>query len=791
MNSFLRRSRRRILLIISGILLLGIGIFLIYNAVFFEALDNISFSRTYTDRNGELLNIYLTHDEKYRIRTPLLQFPQKLVQAVLLQEDRYFYSHNGINPVAMFRAGWETYIKRSRRMGASTITMQLARLKFNLYTRNISGKMIQTLGALFLEICLSKEEILEAYLNLAPCGGNIEGYAAAAWYYFNKDVRDLTISEILSLVVIPQNPSKRAPLKDHIPEEFLEGRQQLFNNWVYESPEDELFRTEMDFAPLLLSAFPQKAPHHTEFLNSQYSGFLFKTATTIDLAYQTLCERQLASYIARNNSWGVKNGSIFLLDYTTMEVLAAVGSADFFNEDIQGQVNGTNSKRSPASTLKPFIYALAIEQGIIHPEIMLKDTPQGFNEYTPDNYQSQFKGPIKAWDALVDSRNIPAIHLAMNIKTPGLYDFLKDAGISGLKEKDHYGLSIVLGSADLTMMELVELYSALPNQGIKKPLRFFNEEPEYNHTNQQIPDETSTSKKGTRILSPEAAWITLRMLERNPVPESVYHQGKRIPVAYKTGTSIGFKDAWSVAVFDRYVLAVWLGNFSGEGNNVFLGRLMATPLLFHIIDAMENNFGTAPFVPTPNGVSEVEVCSVSGNLPGEYCPELINTWFIPGVSPITKCNIHRKVYINTQTGYRTDETEGPFIRSEIREFWPTDLLEIFKAAGLPRFTPPPYPPEEDSLFRNYRGFPPVIISPLSYTTYIIREEDEKYRELVLMAGADQDAGELFWFANTAFLGKALSHEKLLWKPGPGTYNLSVIDSRGRSVSTKIVINFAE
>jgi penicillin-binding protein 1C len=424
---------------------------------------------------------------------------------------------------------------------------------------------------------------------------------------------------------------------------------------------------------------------------------------------------------------------------------------------------------------------MAIEQGLIHPEKMLKDTPVGFNEYTPDNYQSEFMGPVPAWRALVDSRNIPAVELARNIHNPDLYDFLSRAGIGGLKEKEHYGLSLVLGSAGLTMLELARLYAALASGGIEKELRFF--------PGGKGAGSNAGAGSGRALLSPASAAITLDMLERNPAPDAVMNAGgRKFPVAYKTGTSIGFKDAWSIAVFDRFVLVVWLGNFSGEGNNAFIGRLSATPLQFSIIDAIGAGLSPPELLPPrtmPPQVSRVEVCAVSGDLPGADCPRLTRTWFIPGVSPIARCRIHRRIYIDSRTGYRTDETEGPYIRSEVREFWPSDLMEIFALAGLPRFTAPPYAP--DTLpARETPGFPPSIISPLDNTTYVLTGSG-RYNQLVLLAGADQDGEELFWFADARFIGRTKPNERFVWSPAPGIWNLSAVDKQGRSSSVRITV----
>ncbi|MDR1430409.1 MAG: penicillin-binding protein 1C [Spirochaetaceae bacterium] len=768
-----------------------------YNRIFGDILRKVPFSAYYTDRNGKLLNAFLTGDDKYRFRTTLANFPPVLVEAVLLQEDRYFYGHIGINPAAIFRAVNETYIKRSRRVGASTITMQLARLRWGLYTRSLAGKFLQILGSLFLEASYSKEEILEAYLNLVPLGGNIEGYAAGSWYYFGKDVRELTRGEILTLAVIPQNPSSRAPLSGIAGDELLRSRRILYDAWLDVHPEDSLLEAEMEMPPYIRAAWPRRALHLTEYLKAFFPQGA--TKTSLDLGYQNILERQLENFLVKNRSWGIRNGSLLLVDYTSMEVLAAVGSADYFDDAIQGQVNGFSSRRSPGSTLKPFVYALAIEQGLIHPEKMLKDTPVGFSEYTPDNYQSEFMGPVQAWRALVDSRNIPAVELARNIHDPDLYDFLLRAGIGGLREKDHYGLSLVLGSAGLTMIELVRLYAALASGGMEKELRFFDSGAGAAAGAGAAVGAGGAAGAGAAIgaagqagrplLTEEAAAITLSMLERNPAPDQITDgSGRNIPVAYKTGTSIGFKDAWSIAVFDRFVLAVWLGNFSGEGNSAFIGRLTATPLQFGIIDAVSAGIPQAellPPKPMPRRAAWVDVCAVSGDLPGEDCPRLTGTWFIPGVSPITTCRIHRRIYIDTRTGYRTDEREGPHIRSEVREFWPSDLMEIFNLAGLPRFTAPPYAPDHPSS-RETPGFPPSIISPLANSTYVLTGND-RYNQLVLLAGADQDGGELFWFAGAQFIGRTKPNERFVWSPEPGIWDISVVDTQGRSSGIRITV----
>ena len=751
-----------------------------------DILDGIEFSRTYLDKNNELLQVFLTKDEKYRIYKPVYQYPDEFLELLLLQEDKYFYTHKGINVGSIFRAFWETYVKKSRRIGASTITMQVAKLKYKLYTKNISGKINQILKALYLEMCYSKEEILNAYLNLAPCGGNIEGFESASRYYFSKTINQLNLSENTMLCVLPQNPIKRAPTESRTPSELIQARKVLFSKWVLNHPEDSDYEVFMDMQMSVECRFPDEARHFTEMLNGRMqesnsekkSKIIKPVKTTIDVNLQRKCEDLLKSYIKQNEAFGVKNGAILLVDWTNMNVEVNIGSADYYNEDINGFVNATTSKRSPGSALKPFIYALALEQGKIHYRTMLKDTPQNFSEYSPDNYGSIFKGPVQAWFALSDSRNIPAIYLNRQIRDRNLYDFLVESGVSDMKPTGHYGLSIVLGTCEVTMLEIAKMYGTLKNKGIQYDLNF---------------TPFIGNREGKRLLTEESSFIVLKMLEENAPPyRNVPKEVENIPIPYKTGTSIGFKDAWSVGFFDRYMIVVWIGNFNGQGNNSFIGRKMAAPLLFDIAYSILCDIPQKDLLPQkshPEGCTQISVCSVSGAIPNEDCPETELSWFIPGVSPIEKCRIHRKINIDTRTGYRTDETEeeNQYVKSVVREFWPSDLQSLFEQAGLPRILPPEYPPEQVKLDYSNKGYPPEIVSPLAHTKYVFRGNDTSRNKIILSATADADTTELMWFYDSKFIGRSKPNEIIEWAVSTGEYELMVTDQKGRADSIHVSV----
>jgi penicillin-binding protein 1C len=723
-------------------------------------LEGVDFSTRVRDRNGHLLRVTLTADQKYRIWTPLREISPSLIDATVRFEDKYFGQHLGVNPVPLFRAAWNLARYGNPRAGASTITMQLARLRFHLHTRTLGGKFRQILCALELERHYSKDQILEAYLNLAPYGRNIEGAGAASEIYFGKTAARLSGPEAVALSLIPQSPTRRALISGR-ENELLTAAQQRRSS-------SEFFRPEARTRTDLL------APHFVQSVLATKSRAP-EIRTTLDLSLQQILERRVTDYIAQHRQRGIENASALLIDFQTMEVLADVGSANFWNKEIQGQVDGTRRPRSPGSTLKPFVYALALDQGRIHPLTLLKDAPHSFGDYNPENFDREFLGPIRAADALARSRNVPAVTLASELAHPNLYEFLRAADVRLPQPESYYGLSLPLGGAEVTMEDLVRLYATLANGGKLQPLR------------RLLQEHKSASQ---RVLSPEAAFLTLEMLGQIPRPGMTNtDSNQRAPVFWKTGTSHGFRDAWSVAVFDRYVLAVWVGNFDGRRNPAFIGRTGAAPLLFQMIDGLRAHQPSRaePHLPPPgSNLKRVEFCSVSGQLPGPSCPHRSESWFIPGISPITTCDVHREVLVDATTGLRVDQDDGTrVLKREVYEFWSSDLLALFERAGVPRKLPPPFLPTIASDLLARGGHPPKITLPANEMT--LSQFSAATPGIPLRAQTESGVRKLYWFADKTFIGTCDAHDVLCWKPTPGVYQLTALDDHGRSASRSVTL----
>lgn len=774
---------------------------------------SLALSTAVTAADGTLLRVTLASDGQYRLWTSLDRVSPLLIDATLLYEDRHFAWHPGVNPIALVRAAFATYLSGGRRIGGSTITMQLARRLWSLSSHDIPGKLVQIARALELEVRYSKREILEAYLNVAPYGGNIEGVGAASQIYFRKPPAALTLAEALTLAVIPQSPTRRSreadgssrssdstggggrePRPSPIASALDRARTDLLastllGTMAHSTRGGPAAPTEHELAvrswPRLRRPddLPFAAPHFVDQILADAAtlpaGRAPTIVTTLDIHLQRLVERHLTAYIARERRRGIENAAALLVDTRSLAVRALVGSADFFAAGISGQVDGVVAKRSPGSTLKPLAYALALDQGIIHPATMLRDVPTAFAAYSPENFDGRFAGPLSAKDALIRSRNVPALAIAARLARPGLYDFLRTAGVDLPMPEGHYGLGLVLGTGEVTMVDLVRLYSALGNGGVMRPLVWRSSEDQAAHA-------------GIRLVSEESAFLVLDMLADNPRPTArlaTTAQAHPLTVSWKTGTSWGFRDAWAVGLFGPYVLAIWVGDFSGAGNPAYVGAQAAAPLFFQIVDsiaAQEPALLTGWRRLPPKGIRRVEICALSGGLPTAHCPQRRTSWFIPGRSPIEPCQVHRAIALDS-AGRRTCALGPAAVRTETFEVWPSDLAKLFAAAGLPRRPLPPAAPgcgESEAP----QGAAPRITSPLAGVTYTLRPSHVDASTVALQAVTDGDAAEVFWFADQAFVGRSPRGATLFWKPASaGRYTVRAVDDLGRSDARAVAV----
>ncbi|GAB4392829.1 MAG: penicillin-binding protein 1C [Gammaproteobacteria bacterium] len=742
-------------------------------------LTGINYSQAIFSDDQKLLHLTLSSDQQYRLYTPLNQLAPHVIDAILLQEDRYFYWHMGVNPIALIKAFWTTYVAHTRRRGGSTITMQVARLRYHLQTKTIKGKLTQIYYALLLERYYTKQEILQAYVNLAPFGGNIQGVGAASLIYFHTKPKHVTLTQALTLAVIPQNPTQRRLNYRQNNRILLAARSRLFQAWqqahALTVEQQAAFQLPLEF--YTLSQLPLRAPHFVNFIlqNDREHHWIH---STLNLSLQAILKQQIQAFIKQHQIQGVRNAAAVLIDARTMAIKAMQGSADFFNTEIQGQVNGTTAQRSPGSTLKPFIYALAIQQGLIIPKSIVFDLPKTFGHYTPENIDNQYEGPITAEKALILSRNIPAVDLEQKLgQEHDLYHLLQQAGIKSLRSRDDYGLSLALGGGELSMLTLVELYTSLINQGKLKSLRFADYQP---------------LELGKTLLTPEASFITLQMLQQQTALHAINSaawEKKPIKIAWKTGTSSGNRDAWAIGIFGPYVLAVWVGDFRAHANPYFIGQEIAAPLFFNIVQAV---ITTPQFKLDINkhlvntrlklNVKKVNVCAASGMLPGKFCSQLTSSWFIPGVSPIKQDNVFQQVFIDNQTGLRACEQRRN-IHSEVYEIWPSDVQQYFLTVGIKHKLAPPFMPDCYQYISTQQASV-NIISPPNNQVYVLTK---KTMQLPLLATTGIPHQRLYWFVDNNFLGVGSPDKAVYWHVTPGKHQVMVLTNLGYAAVNAVLV----
>ncbi len=748
------------------------------------------------DRSGEWLRAFTTEDDMWRFPEASLDEISPLFQtAMLTYEDKWFYHHWGINPVSIVCAAIDNFRAGKIIRGGSTITMQLARL-MEPKERTLPNKVIEVFRAFQLELTYSKSEILTFYFNMLPYGGNIVGSGAAARLYFNKPQSALSLGEAALLAAIPNSPEYLRP--DRFPERATKAKKKVLHRLkdAGKITENRLQEALQEPIPLERYTIPFKAPHLTRLLAKKHPSHTPQNSThnriytTIDLRYQEVTDQILRERLRPLQAQGVSTGAAVILDTKSREVLALVGSHDFFDKDSDGQVNGTLALRSPGSTLKPFIYALAIDKGLITPQSLLYDVPVDYVGYTPENYDGKFTGYVTARDALARSLNVPAVNLYAKMEKNQLYDFLNYAGISTLNASDEYGLSLVLGGCGINLLELTTLYTGLANMGEFAPYKFLLDLEKVNTKAKKLTHDSSLDYSEQRLLKPETCWIVTDMLttlKRPDYPRTFDLTGTMPKVAWKTGTSYGHRDAWSVGYSPELTIGVWLGNFNGTGAPILSGAEAAAPVLFALFTALSGEKKVQWFN-KPETLKTRLVCALTGQPLSLHCPTSITDVYIPGISSARECDTHKTVQIDVDTGVRLCSScrPGRNYRQEKIAVFPAEVATWLNVNG---FAIPKLPDHNEDCTRLLAGTKPIILSPSQDTVYHIRPNIPlEYQKIRLSASVSGDTQDIFWFLNgeLVFNGKAV--ESTFLTPVVGKHELTCIDGAGRS--TTLPLNIA-
>jgi penicillin-binding protein 1C len=730
-----------------------------------------AFSAQILDARGKLLSAYLTVDDKWRLRTTLDRVTPELVRAVIAKEDRYFLLHRGVNPAAVVRALFANLMQGRRVSGASTITMQLARL-VEPAERSYISKLREALRALQLEARYSKRDILEFYLSLLPMGGNVEGVASAAYVYFDRPPDKLSPAQSIALALVANDPNRYRPdrgsdvltlQKNRWVRRFSE--QGVFAPDVIESARDEALGGRR-------YAMPADAPHLCQVLRRRGGADI--VYSSIDGEIQDIAETMLRNHVRRVLPEGVSNGAVLIVRNDDLSVAAYCGSADFNDAGSQGQVDGVRALRSPGSTLKPFLYAMAFDEGSLTPLMQLADIPTDFGGYMPENFDLTYKGQITAREALLQSLNIPAVRLLAHHGVPGFLSYLSTLGFRSLdKQRDRLGLSMILGGCGVTLEELVRAGSTFARGGRIVPLRY-------------VADSDHAAPQA--VMSEAAAWLISDILsnaKRPDLPEELLAASRLPKIAWKTGTSYGKRDAWAIGWNARYTIGVWMGNFNGRGAPALSGAELAVPLLVDLFNAVDYDSGR-PWLKKPDTVIPRDVCGKTGLLPSDRCGATVRDYAIKGVSTRERCSL-MKEFVTDVAGNmhycpQCDPQEET-VRAWYPEYEPA-LALWFRENRVHVPVPPPHNPRCTASRQN-EG--PVILSPSADYEYLV--EKGSGQQISLQAASPAGVRMLHWYVDGEILGKTAPGAKLFFSPTAATHRIVCLDDMGVRSTVTIRVKY--
>lgn len=778
---FKNARRRTQITIVLTIVLLVVYVFCLPSQLF-----NVPYSTVVSDRNGELLGTRIANDQQWRF--PMVDsLPSKYEKCLLLFEDRHYYHHWGVNPFSIIRAFRQNIASKRVVSGGSTITMQTIRLS-RKENRTYFEKLIEIILATRLEFSYSKDEILRLYASHAPMGGNVVGIEAASWRYFGHESSFLSWAEAATLAVLPNSPSMMHFGRNR--DKLLKKRNKLLELLHQEG---ELSQIDYELAiseplPPNPLALPQIAPHLVTKIHQEHNGE--RVRTTLLKSQQEQVELVLNRWNGEFAQNGIKNMAALVLDVETSEVVAYCGNVNFERQKFGNQVDVVQAPRSTGSILKPFLYCAMLQEGLLLPDELLADVPINVNGFTPKNFSLKYDGVSPASEALARSLNVPFVLSLRKYTVPKFYNLLKKGGVKHLtKSADHYGLSLILGGAEASLWDVSRMYMHM-GQGIIHHHSSNNDDDLIDPIYIKEDDNVSPIiKKYPSVFQAGASWQTLEALTNVNRPEELdwRHISSIQKIAWKTGTSFGFRDALAVGVTPKYVVGVWVGNSDGEGRPGLVGARTAGVVMFDIYNVLaKSKWFAAP----ESDLYETELCAESGLLRGVNCPaeSVVKRFVTDKGREAEACTYHKIVHLSADMQYQVYEdcagsrgmiTKSWFILPPVWEWYYKMQNTSYKT--LPMYSPECTSAEKNKLMEFIYPFPNLDIA-------IPKQLDGSRGEVVFEVAHRKPGNKIFWHLDENYIGETTDIHKLSYTPSGGYHILTVVDESGDYARVKFHVS---
>ncbi|MEL0651625.1 penicillin-binding protein 1C [Algibacter sp. TI.3.09] len=739
-----------------------------------------------TSSNNQLLGAQIAKDGQWRFPHND-SIPNKFKTCIVQFEDEYFYKHPGFNPISIFKALKENLKSGGIKRGGSTITQQVIRLARKGKSRTYFEKVIEIILATRLELSVSKNTILTHYASNAPFGGNVVGLDAASWRYFNRNANNLSWAESATLAVLPNAPSLIYPGKNQ--ERLLKKRNRLLKKLLENSKIDTL-TYELSVAeglPQKPYPLPQTAPHLLQKVAQTQSGA--RVQTTIDIKLQNRINYIVKNHYNKLSQNEIYNAAVLVLDVKTRQVLAYIGNTPT-DRAHQKDVDIIDKPRSTGSILKPFLYAAMLDSGDLLPNTLVADVPTQYGSYNPENYNKTYDGAVPASRALSRSLNVPAVRMLQDFGLDRFYQYLKCLKLKDLKyDANHYGLSLILGGAESNLWDLCKSYAALSST-----LNHFSENSSTYFSNEFCEPTFLASTKinfgkqttDKTLFDAASTYLTYQSLKEVNRPESdeswEFFDGSK-QIAWKTGTSFGFRDAWAIGSTKDYVVGVWVGNADGEGRPGLVGVQAAAPIMFDVFESLPNS----DWFPEPfDEMKKVAICKQSGHRASQYCDTAEEKYIQLAGLKTKPCPYHVLIHLNKDETYQVNSScedignithKSWFVLPALMNYYYKTKNPFYKP--LPKFKP-------DCFGENAVSIE-FIYPKENNTIFLPKDFDGKTNELILKIAHSRPELNIHWSIDELFIGTTKDIHEMAIIPEIGTHIITVVDAYGNELKRSITV----